>query len=361
MERLEALRRRIRTIDSALLALVAERMELAREVGAEKQAAGIPLRDYEVEKRVLERAGSAAAELGLAPEMAHDLMRQLIEEACRLQEIGHYSAYSGEAATIAILGGAGRMGRWLTRFLESQGHRVRIVDPEAAPGEGVALGDALAGASLAIVSTPLATVPEAIDAIVASGFRGVVCDIASVKGHLRSAIERARAVGVGVTSIHPMFGPDVRTLSDRVIVVCDCGDQAATERVATLFRETAARLVPLSLARHDEIAGYVLGLSHFANLAFARALARSGLSRAELESVGSTTFRSQMNTTAAVVAENPELYFSIQKLNGFSRRIHSELARAVSEWSDWIEGDDAEAFAVAMRGAHGWIEWRAAD
>ena len=66
VDRLERLRRRIRNLDAALLGLVAERMELAREVGRAKRERGVPLRDFEVEKRVLERAAESAEELGVA-------------------------------------------------------------------------------------------------------------------------------------------------------------------------------------------------------------------------------------------------------------------------------------------------------
>ena len=95
-QRLAALRHRIRRLDAALLALVAERMELAREVGEAKREAAIPLRDFAVEKRVLGRAAAQADELGLDRDLAHGLMQQLIAEACRLQEEAHFSGYSGE-------------------------------------------------------------------------------------------------------------------------------------------------------------------------------------------------------------------------------------------------------------------------
>lgn len=318
-ERLDRLRRRIRNLDAAMLGLMAERMELAREVGREKVASGIPLRDFEVEKRVLERAAASADTLGLAPELARGVMRQLVEEACRVQEIDHFSSYSGEAESILVVGGAGKMGHWLVRFFETQGHRVLVYDP-------------------------------------AAGFSGVLCDVASVKEHLRPALEAARERGVAVTSIHPMFGAGARTLSDKVICLCDCGVPSATERVAALFRETAVTLVPLSLERHDEIASYVLGLSHFLNLLFARVLATSGLSFAELAAVGSTTFHSQFATTESVVRENPLLYYEIQKANRFSERVYRELERVAADWVGWVEKGEPGPFAEAMRELNRWLD-----
>lgn len=360
-EQLDRLRRRIRNLDAAMLGLMAERMELAREVGQEKRGAGIPLRDFEVEKRVLERAAASAEALGLAPELARGVMRQLVEEACRVQEIDHFSTYSGEAETILVVGGAGKMGHWLVRFFETQGHRVLIFDP-AAISAGVpavpTLVEGLAAASMAFVAVPLDRVAAAVEEIAAAGFAGVLCDVASVKEHLRPALEAARERGVAVTSIHPMFGAGARTLSDKVICLCDCGDPAATERVATLFRETAVTLVPLSLERHDEIASYVLGLSHFLNLLFARVLATSGLSFAELMAVGSTTFHSQFATTESVVRENPQLYYEIQRSNRFSERVYREVERVAAEWIDWVENSEPARFADAMTAISAWLDRR---
>jgi chorismate mutase/prephenate dehydrogenase len=363
MDELEALRRRIRNLDAAMLALAAERMELARDVGQAKHAAGVPLRDFEVEKRVLERAAGTAAELGMAPELARALMRALIDESCRVQEVARSEAYSGAAETILVVGGRGQMGRWFARFFASQGHRVRVCDRVADDGEfpdAPTLESGLEGATLALVAVPLEGVAESLDAIAAAaplaGFRGTVCDIASLKGHLAPAVGRARAAGLAVTSIHPMFGPSARTLADRVICLCDCGVPAATEHVASLFRDTAAALVPLSFESHDRIAAYVLGLSHVLNLAFARALAASGLSLAELSAVGSSTFQAQLATTASVAGDNPDLYYAIQKLNAATPRVHADLARAFEDLRTAVARGDREGFTGAMGAARRWLE-----
>jgi chorismate mutase/prephenate dehydrogenase len=359
-ERLERLRQRIRNLDAALLSLVAERMELAREVGRAKRDAGIPLRDFEVEKRVLDRAAGSAAGLGLAPEIARTLMRQLIDEACRVQEIEHFSAYGGESETILVVGGAGKMGRWLARFFESQGHRVRILDlPEIGDSgdfpRAETLAEGLDGATMAFLAVPLDRVGEAFDELVAAGYKGIACDVASLKEHLRPALERARAAGMAVTSIHPMFGPGARTLSDKVICVCDCGAPEATEKVTSLFRDTAVTLVAMSLERHDEVAAYVLGLSHLVNLLFARVLAESGLSYRELSEVGSTTFRRQFGTTVSVALENPALYYSIQRANPFSERLFRELESAAADWIGWVERAEPGPFAEGMESVRRWI------
>jgi len=98
----------------------------------------------------------------------------------------------------------------------------------------------------------------------------------------------------------------------------------------------------------------VLGLSHFVNLLFARVLSRSGLSYSELSAVGSTTFQSQWSTSQRVIDESPKLYFDIQRLNGFTARIHAELESSLRDWRAWTESADAVGFAAVMEAERVW-------
>lgn len=361
MDHLDHLRQRIRRLDAAILTLISERLEVALEIGAAKRAEGVPLRDYAVEKAVLERAAATATDLGVEPELAHAVTQLLIEEAVRIQEERHFSSYGGDAERILIVGGRGQMGRWFARFFANQGHQVVIHDPR--PGDdfpaATSLADGLAAASLAVVATPLGRVAAVLEEIAALGFAGTLFDIASLKGHLAPAFARLRECGIAATSVHPMFGPGARTLADKVICLCDTGNATATARVEALFRDTAATLVRLSLDEHDRIAAYVLGASHLLNLLFARVLEQSGLERRDLEAVGSTTFQAQMATTATVVGDNPELYFDIQRLNPYTPQVHAGFARTLAEWSRAVAGGDGEAFAAAMVAARRWAEHQA--
>ena len=64
---LDDLRLRLAAIDRELLALVARRQALAAEIGEAKRLAGLPTRDFEQERQVVERARAIAAELRASP------------------------------------------------------------------------------------------------------------------------------------------------------------------------------------------------------------------------------------------------------------------------------------------------------
>ena len=61
---LEELRERLSALDRQLLALIAERQELSREVAEAKRAEGRPTRDFSRERDVLLQARATAESLG---------------------------------------------------------------------------------------------------------------------------------------------------------------------------------------------------------------------------------------------------------------------------------------------------------
>jgi chorismate mutase/prephenate dehydrogenase len=145
-----------------------------------------------------------------------------------------------------------------------------------------------------------------------------------------------------------MFGPDVRMLSGRTIVICREGDPTDRAVVQALFADTSARLVELDSAEHDRRMSLVLGLTHLANLVFARALSRSGVAAEELAEVAGVTFSKQLATTREVAGENPELYFEIQSLNRLTGATGRQLAAAAEELIAAVEAGEGERFAEIM-------------
>jgi chorismate mutase len=83
---LAALRRQIEGTDDAILALVAQRMRLARAIGRQKQRAGLPVLDPAREARVVRRIATQARELGMPGEEVRSLFWSIIA-LCRSEQI----------------------------------------------------------------------------------------------------------------------------------------------------------------------------------------------------------------------------------------------------------------------------------
>ena len=127
---LESLREQLHQIDEELLALVAKRQRISTEIGRVKRETGGPPRDFRQEREVIERARDAAGKLGLSRSFAEKLLLLLIESSLTIQEQGHVAAGgAGGGKRVLVIGGAGKMGRWFVRFLDSQGFHVDVADP----------------------------------------------------------------------------------------------------------------------------------------------------------------------------------------------------------------------------------------
>src|SRR5438045_9186542 len=120
-ETLEALRARIRQLDLDLVALAAERVAVARQVGDAKRQADRPLVDYAQERVVLDRARRAAEAAGLDPRVAETILVALIRAAvCAQDQDSWRHASVGQGKTARVGGRLGRMGRRLPRFPADQ-------------------------------------------------------------------------------------------------------------------------------------------------------------------------------------------------------------------------------------------------
>lgn len=79
------IREEIEQIDRSLIDLIAQRVTLARRVGAVKRAAGLPTLDPPREAAVVRRAGALAREAGLADEDVRYIFWHLIGLSRRMQ------------------------------------------------------------------------------------------------------------------------------------------------------------------------------------------------------------------------------------------------------------------------------------
>jgi chorismate mutase/prephenate dehydrogenase len=336
---LRDLRERVGRLDAELLARIAERIDLGRRIGAIKHRQGLGAADYVQETIVLERARDAAAAHALDPALAEEIVARLIrtsltaQEEDRLKLTGH-----GTGRSAVVVGGAGRMGRWVRRFLTAQGYAALPLDPSAPPAEQKTALLALPAADLIVCAAPPAAIAALYRAWTATPPAGVVVDIASIKTPLLDAIAALRAAGGKVASIHPMFGPTALLLRDADVVVCDTGDAEATAAVERLFAPTTARIVRLPLAEHDRVMADLLSLAHAAAIAFALALPESS------HPVRSTTFQALERLAAAVVRESPEVYYEIQASNPHSAAALERLRSAIDRLVQAAAEPDAGAF-----------------
>lgn len=82
---LQELRRQIGDIDSNLLSLLAQRMEVSRQIGLLKQNGGLPVVQQGVAEQRLQALLDEGREFGLAEDFIRHYWQVIHEESCRQQ------------------------------------------------------------------------------------------------------------------------------------------------------------------------------------------------------------------------------------------------------------------------------------
>ncbi len=321
------------------------------EIGKVKRGAGAGTRDYAREKDVLDMARPQAESLGIDPDLAEGVLRQLIRSSLASQERDRVIAEGkGDGQRVLVIGGAGKMGGWFADFFASQGFATTIADPgvEDGPGRFSDWTDAGVDYDVIVVAAPLAVSGRILAQLAVLKPRGLVFDIGSLKSPLRDGLQELRKAGCRVTSLHPMFGPDTRLLSGRHLIFCDAGSPEATASAKALFSSTMVEQLDMGLDDHDRLIAYVLGLSHALNIAFFTALAESGEAAPKLALMSSTTFDAQLLVSEAVAQDNPYLYFEIQSLNKFGIEPLDALCKAADRIRELVMSDDEGGFVDLM-------------
>ncbi|MBI2868207.1 MAG: prephenate dehydrogenase [Chloroflexi bacterium] len=223
---------------------------------------------------------------------------------------------------IAIIGGAGKMGRWLAGFLTGEGKPVSIAGrrPEKLrevqarlPVEVASSAEAVRQADIVVVSVPPDSFEEVIREIAPHTRAGqTVVDITSVKSRPVAIMHRYIKEAL-VLGAHPLFGPGAAGLKGQNVVLTPTTEPetARANEFKGYLEARGAKVTLMTPEAHDEIMAIVLGLSHFIGVVTADTLLSSG-KLAEAEALGGTTFKLLLTLARSVISEDPELYASLQ-------------------------------------------------
>jgi prephenate dehydrogenase len=208
---------------------------------------------------------------------------------------------------IAVIG-LGLIGGSMLRALAAAGHRVLGFDADPAvratartaaakvPTDQrwqitATIRDAAADADLVVLAVPLPALDDVLDALVASGFHGLITDVTSVKGPVREAVARRMSAAAtplaGFIGGHPMAGreqsgfaaADPALFTGCAWVLC-LDDPAALDdwlTLADLITSLGARVVPSTSPEHDRAVAVISHVPHLMALALAAAAAEDPL------------------------------------------------------------------------------------
>lgn len=258
-----------------------------------------------------------------------------------------------------VVGGGGRMGEWMCRFLSARGAEVQVFDSRRRL-EGYTnlrrLPTSIDKFDLIVIASPLGACPKDLEEVLSRRPRGLVFDLCSVKAHIASKLHAAATAGLLVTSVHPMFGPNAPSPRARNVVICRCGSPEADRMAFELFESEGANVSVLDIATHDELMAYVLGLSHMCTLLFSGTLVKSGVAPKDLKSVQGPSFAKLFRAAQELSGESRRVYHDIQALNPNTRRLVTTMEEVLRGLKNATLDSDPAEFREIMDSSRRYLE-----
>ena len=345
------MRAKIGEIDEELLELIADRLAVARRIGAMKVTDGKKVKQPDIEKKVKERVKKRADELRLPENQTLEIFSRLIDASVEEQEKVSIALKDRKPiGKCVIYGGTGGMGKLLAELLHNCGYGVTIARSSGSvlqyPGNEKSVIPI--DADFSIVSVHMRYSPDTIVKASSQVPGKKIYEICSMKNHLKGAISRANKSGSEVISLHPMFGPGIRALRNRPVIFCGEPDQFKEDPLWKAFESEGAKMLTLPFESHDRIMSYILQFTHAVNIIYFTVLCNSGIDIKLLQLAASPICSRQILNAKTVAQQDPQLYFEIQHLSEHLGRMYEELGMAQAELIEALASDSGVKFKELM-------------
>ena len=259
---------------------------------------------------------------------------------------------------VAIIG-AGKMGRWFTRFFKDEGYSVIVSSRTRSKAEalrdefGVELArsnvEAVEGADWVLVCVSLdglETVLKEIGSHIRSG--QVVMDIGSIKEIPVNLLHKYVKNGITLGT-HPVFGPGAKSLEGQNFVLTPVNEEEKgfAGEFKGWLEERDAKVAVTSPRRHDELMSLVLGFPHFVGLVAGDALMNNS-DFVEAKEVGGATYKLLLTLVEVVSSEEPVFYSNLHMSLPEMEKIEGLFLEKVEEWLDLVRRKDCSGFSRKM-------------
>ncbi|MCG8598690.1 MAG: prephenate dehydrogenase/arogenate dehydrogenase family protein [Verrucomicrobiales bacterium] len=282
--------------------------------------------------------------------------------------------------TIGIIGGEGQMGRMFAREFRKEGYRVRVTGEEAArrasrnpknPNEVNRtlrrLNEAVVQeAEVIIIAVPIKVLSLGVKKLLGSrgcrGMRGkLVLDISSTKEEPLAALGKLR--GPSIIGMHPMFGPGLRSLTGKNVVLTPTLQPSAQGKTVMLkrlenwrswvgdfWKKRGVNIVSLSAAGHDRVVPCLQFLVLNSVMCYGRALESSQVDLKILTKLATPNSSLVAATMGRMLSPNMiDTYVNLTFENEANIEAADAFEEAASSIADLVRRGDREAFESLLQ------------
>lgn len=341
---LSTLRQELSEKDTELVALIADRMRLIRDVATYKAANGLPSFDREREGALMETLLDKASTLGVPTDVVRDVFTSLFE-ASRLDQRRVLQKRS-DAFTIGVIGGTQGMGAFVTKVFRSGGYEVETMGlDEGRTAEAVA-----SAADLVVLAVPIAaTVDMAhrIGARVRPG--GCLMDVTSIKRKPLEAMLAATPETVEVVGSHPMFGPHGVDFDRQKVVLCRGRGDTWFGRVKRLYEDFGAETIAATPEEHDAQMALIQVLIHEKTMVLGSTLERLKADLARSLQFASPIYRTELAMIGRMFSQRAELYADILTANDDALKLSHVFEQEAGHFARAVAMSDRDSVVRRFR------------
>lgn len=242
-----------------------------------------------------------------------------------------------EPSGIAVVGGGGRMGTLMVRFLREAGYAVTVADSAAGPVDW----DRVAEHDVIILTVPVPVMEDVLRRIGPLTLEdGAVIDIASLKEEpMQSMLRYCRGEIIGS---HPLFGPSAESLKGQLVFVCPARPGRWTSWFRGFLEGSGAIVREIEPKRHDRLMAKVQVLRHLLLICFGRTLMRLDFDPAEDLPLSGPWFSRLVEMLAHQMQQGSGLYADLALNNPETARIVDQFLASVTEVTDSYRSGDRE-------------------
>ena len=244
---------------------------------------------------------------------------------------------------VGVIGGTRGMGRWFAGFLRKQGCVVAVCDEHTA----VTPADVAGSCDVVIVSVPIGITVGMIEAIgPLLKKESLLMDLTSLKAApVRAMLKYSRSEVIGC---HPLFGPRVRSIQGRSVVLCPARTKRWLPWLRSTLQGAGALIVETTPEEHDHRMALVQGLNHLNSLLMGLVLSESGANPADLRHFSTPAFEEKMKLVRKTLHSHARLSAEIIALNPDIHQIIGLYEQKLSELKILIGNNDTEKMTAMM-------------
>lgn len=346
---LHSLRQQIDDIDSELVRLLGQRLQVTAQVGEIKSQLGDPLYVPHRESALISARREQATQLGVNPDLAEDVLRRVMRESYLSQKGRGFKKARNDQRQIIVIGGEGQLGGLFAQWFRLSGYQVVVIDKHNQDQLSAAVVDA----ALVLISVPIAVTSALISALPPLPADCVLADLTSIKSVPLQAMLKAHSGPV--VGLHPMFGPDVPSMAKQLVVATLGRDQQGCEWLQQQLETWGLQLEWLDADSHDQAMSLIQVMRHITTFAYGVHLMQEQADLDQLQRLSSPIYRLELMMVGRLFAQSPSLYADIILAEPDNFAMIRRYLTRFNELLDTLEKQGKEAFVATFEEVAQWF------